>query len=145
VHSLTVPAVLDSLAAIADFVRKASVAAGLDKKALYNLRLAVDEIATNVILYGFEKAGLAGDITVMADIRDDTLMICLEDTASPYDPRGVTTEAQDALDKPLEERPMGGLGIFLALKSVDQFHYERAHDRNRNIFVMNRQRLSGEQ
>jgi anti-sigma regulatory factor (Ser/Thr protein kinase) len=135
---------LESLSSIADFIREVSTTAGLDKKTFYNLRLAVDEIATNVILHGYQKAGVAGDIKLTADIEDDTLTILLEDTAPAYDPRETHTEAQDALDETLEERPVGGLGIYLALKSVDQFRYERIHGRNRNFFVMNRKQPRAE-
>ena len=41
------------------------------------------------------------------------------------------------LDQPLEERDLGGLGIFLALQGVDRFDYQRCDDRNRNILAMN--------
>lgn len=136
--ALTVPAGLDSLAAIADYLRAAAAAAGLDKQAFYKLRLAVDEIATNIISHGYGKAGLIGDIVLRADIDDAALTITLEDRGPPYDPRSEITEAQGALDKALEERPIGGLGIFLALRSVDDFHYEYTGGCNRNIFVMRR-------
>ncbi|MGA9380780.1 MAG: ATP-binding protein, partial [Phormidium sp.] len=53
-EQLTVPGTLDSLSKISDYVLSAASAAGLDKKASYKLRLAVDEIATNVIVYGYE-------------------------------------------------------------------------------------------
>jgi anti-sigma regulatory factor (Ser/Thr protein kinase) len=45
---------------------------------------------------------------------------------------------EDELNLPLEERSIGGLGIFLVLKGVDTFRYERINEHNRNIFVMNR-------
>jgi len=143
-QSLTVPGDLESLGSIADFIRKVSATAGLDKKTFYHLRLAVDEIATNAILHGYRKAGVAGDIKLTADIKDDTLTILLEDTAPAYDPLETHTEAQDALDEALEERPVGGLGVYLAIKSVDHFQYERVHGRNRNIFVMKRKQPRAE-
>jgi anti-sigma regulatory factor (Ser/Thr protein kinase) len=49
--SSTVPATLDSLGPIADYVMAAAAAAGLDRRASYRLRLAVDEIATNIMGY----------------------------------------------------------------------------------------------
>ena len=59
----------------------------------------------------------------------------LEDSAEEYDP--TTRDVPDSLDLPLEERPIGGLGIFLTIRNVDSFRYERCDNRNRYTFVMN--------
>jgi serine/threonine-protein kinase RsbW len=58
---LQVPGTVDSLAAISTYVVGAAAAAGLDKQAAYGLRLAVDEIATNAIVHGYQKAGQSGN------------------------------------------------------------------------------------
>ena len=134
-ESLNVPGKLDSLGAIAEYIMATAKAAGLDKKAAYNLRLAVDEIATNIIIHGYEEAGCEGDVDVHASIDQESLTIFLEDTGECYDP--TQKPPQDDLDLPLEEREIGGLGIYLAMQGVDNFVYERVGDRNRNIFTMN--------
>ena len=137
---LTVPGTLDSLSAIGRYVLDAASAAGLDKKAAYRLRQAVDEIATNVFVHGYQEAGRTGDVSVQAKLDQKTLTITLEDMSAPFDPRSLPRPKQ--IDLPLEERPVGGLGIFLAMENVDQFEYEYVGNRNRNILVMNRpQRL----
>lgn len=135
-NSLQLPAARESLDAIATFVQQAAEAAGLDSKAGYRLHLAVDEIATNVIVHGYEEAGLNGEIRADAAIDEGTLTLTLEDTARPYDPRQRASPAN--LDAPPEEREIGGLGVFLAIKSVDRFDYAYVNGRNRSIFVMNR-------
>lgn len=135
---LTVPGTLDSLKPIADFVLAAAAAIDLDKKAAYKLRLAIDEIATNIILHGYEEAGLEGEVQLSAIIDDQKLEIALEDQAIPYDPLETEAVEEEELQRPLTERRMGGLGIYLAIQGVDQFRYERVGDRNRNIFVMHR-------
>lgn len=137
-QSLTVPGTLDSLKPIADFVLAAAAAVDLDKKAAYKLRLAIDEIATNIILHGYEEAGLEGEVQLSAVIDDQKLEISLEDQAIPYDPLQTEAVEEEELQRPLAERRMGGLGVYLAIQGVDQFRYERVGDRNRNIFVMNR-------
>ena len=136
---LTVPGTLESLTAIGAFVLAAANAAGLGKKQAYSLRLAVDEIATNVITHGYGEAGLIGDITLHARVDEDSLTILLEDSAAEFDPRHSHTEGEDALDQPLEERPVGGLGVYLAERSVDRLTYERVGDRNRTTFVVTRE------
>lgn len=64
-------------------------------------------------------------------------MVVFEDTATPFDP--LARELPDGKDLalPLKERKIGGLGIFLTVRGMDEFSYERTGDRNRNIFKMN--------
>ena len=137
-ESLKVSGKLESLSAIAQYVMAAAKTAGLDKKASYKLRLAVDEIATNIITHGYEEAGLEGEVQLQAKIDDKTLTLWIEDTGEAYDPTKKKTVAEEMLNRPLEERPIGGLGVYLAIEGVDKFIYERVGDRNRNIFVVNR-------
>jgi serine/threonine-protein kinase RsbW len=129
---------LDSLGAIREYVASAARTAGLDKKAAYELSLAVDEIATNIILYGYEEAGRSGVIDVRADMGNGKLTVTLEDDGEPFDPRQSKLPENEDLLRPLEERPVGGLGLYLAFQGVDEFRYERAGGRNRNIFVVYR-------
>jgi serine/threonine-protein kinase RsbW len=133
---LIVPGDLDSLASIRAFVDRAAEAAGLDRKAGYRLRLAVDEIATNIVTYGYRGAGRTGDIRVEADADDEWLTVSLEDSGLLFDPTAV--DEPDNLEDPLEERPIGGLGIFLTVRGVDAFRYEQRDGRNVNVFAMRR-------
>jgi anti-sigma regulatory factor (Ser/Thr protein kinase) len=133
---LTVPGTLDSLGNISQYVIAAATAAGLDKKTSYRLRLAVDEIATNIIVHGYEEAEREGSLEVQADINEQDLTILIEDTGVPYDP--TQKQPPTDLDLPLEERQIGGLGVYLATQDVDKFSYERVGNRNRNIFIVNR-------
>ncbi|MBO1351638.1 MAG: ATP-binding protein [Hormoscilla sp. GUM202] len=137
-ESLKVSGTLESLSAIAKYVIAAASLAGLEKKASYKLRLAVDEIATNIITHGYEDAGREGEVELQAKIDDRTLTIWIEDTGVAYDPTQKEAVEEEMLNKPLEERPIGGLGVYLAMEGVDKFLYERVGDRNRNIFVVNR-------
>jgi len=135
-QALTVPANLDALEPIGQYVLEAATQAGLERKAAYRLRLAVDEIVTNIIVHGYNEVGLEGDVVMRADLNADALTIIVEDTAQPFDPRVRPDPAN--LDRPLEERDIGGLGVFLAIKGVDGFDYEYADGYNRNSFVMHR-------
>jgi anti-sigma regulatory factor (Ser/Thr protein kinase) len=129
----TIPATLDSLGAIAEYVMAAAASAGLDKRSSYRLRLAVDEIATNIIVHGYANAGLQGVLELRADINDRALTITIEDTGVAYDPR--QAPAPD-VNLPLEQRPIGGLGGYIATRSVDDFLYSHVGNRNRTIFKM---------
>jgi anti-sigma regulatory factor (Ser/Thr protein kinase) len=139
---LTVPATLDSLAEIAAFVLATADAAGLDRRARYRLRLAVDELATNVILHGYAGAPDSSTIDVRTEQDEHTLTVVLEDAGVPFDPRQVPPPRDLVL--PAEQRQVGGLGVYLALGGVDRFSYERAGGRNRNVLVMKRPASAGE-
>ena len=136
-ENLTVSGTLDSLGEIAKYVMQAAQIAGLDKKKTYKLRLAVDEVATNIIIHGYEEAGLKGELDLSADISQSTLTISIEDTGAKYDPYAVNTIEKEDLTKPLEERTIGGLGVYLAIQGVDKYLYERVENRNSNIFIVN--------
>jgi len=135
-ESLTVPGTLDALEAIAHYTIAAAKAAGLEKKSTYNLRLAVDEIVTNIIIHGYQEANRTGTIRLQAKLDDLALIIAIEDSGVPYDP--TQTPLPHDLNCPPEQRQVGGLGIYLALQGVDRFFYERVDDRNRNVLVINR-------
>lgn len=135
VEPLVVPGQLSSLSAIAQYVLAAASRAGLDKKASYKLRLAIDEVATNIIVHGYAEAGLAGDITIKAEVSPERLVIRLEDRAIAFDP--TSQQQPDCLDLPLQQRQIGGLGVFLAVDGVDSFDYEFVGGCNHNIFTVN--------
>lgn len=127
---MTVPGDVASLPAIADFVASAAEAAGLDRRAQHRLRLAVDEIATNIILHGYQESGRRGRIELSAIVDPRMLSICIEDTGPPYDP-GATLRGH--VDRsPLDERDEGGLGLLLVARGVDEHAYERVAGKNRN-------------
>ncbi|MDY6784612.1 MAG: ATP-binding protein [Cyanobacteriota bacterium] len=137
---LIVPGTLDELGAIANYVLAAARTAGLDKTTSYDLRLAVDEIVTNIIIHGYGEANRVGEIQVSAKLVEQALAIAIEDTAVPYDPTQAPPPPE--LHLPLERRQAGGLGVYLALQGVDRLTYERVGDRNRNTLVVNRQKSS---
>lgn len=137
-RSLCLPATLDSLDAIGKYIVAATTEAGLEDKPAYGLRLAVDEIATNIITHGYEEAGKTGTITVSKTLTDLTLTIVLEDSGIHFDPLSRKLPDEHELHLPLEEREIGGLGLFLVLKGVDEFRYEYDNGHNYNIFVMHR-------
>lgn len=137
-ESLRIPGRLDSLDQIASFIKQATTDADLDKKAAYQLRLAVDEIATNIIIHGYEEAGLTGDLHLSFEIDERTLTVSIADTATPYNPYDHALPNQEDLKQPLEQRQIGGLGIYLVLQGVDKFIYQRVDNQNHNIFIMNR-------
>ncbi|MER5775222.1 anti-sigma regulatory factor [Streptomyces sp. NPDC002039] len=123
---LEVPATVGALGDIAAFVLRLAGRAGLDKRATYRIRLAVDELATNIVMHGYR--GGDGRITVRGCSGPDGVRIVIEDTAPAFDP--VAGRLPPATGVPPQRRRVGGLGIHLALTSVDAYHYARRDSRN---------------
>lgn len=128
----TFPGTLDSLAPVRAFVAEAGRAAGLDTGRIYNLCLAVDEIATNIVRHGYEEAGLKGDIAIEALQERGQLIIRLFDHGRIYDPDRVPNPD---LGSPLNQRT-GGWGLFLSKTGVDQFDYTSSDSGNEHRFVV---------
>ncbi|MCX6018304.1 MAG: ATP-binding protein [Chloroflexi bacterium] len=135
-ENLTVPGNLDSLKAVREFVKRATGSAGIDKQRAYKLTLAVDEILANIVIHGYDEAGRSGDVEISYHVEEDRLRVDLYDCGIPYDPTQNDTPAH--LDKQLEDRPIGGLGVYLARQGTDDFIYEFVNDRNHNTFIVNR-------
>lgn len=131
------PGTLDSLAPIRAFVAQAAGAAGLDRGASYNLCLAVDEIATNIVTHGYQAAGLKGDLRVATAVEGGRLLVRMEDHGRSYDPHQHDLPEKEGLSAPLHERALGGLGILLAFQGVDELRYMAGEGGNVHSFAVN--------
>ena len=102
----------------------------LSAKVLFNLNLALEEILTNVISYGYDDKD-EHQITVRLFLEQGQLKVEVEDDGRPFNP----LEAPEPdLSKSLEERPVGGLGIHLVRKLMDELEYRR--EEGRNLFLI---------
>ncbi len=132
---LKVPGKIEYLDTLAGFVLQAADEANLDYRSSYRLRLAVDEIATNIILYGLVGAEV-NTLTLTAKTDEDYLTICLEDKGTGYNPYEALTPPKKC--RLSNSNKVGGWGIYLAIRGVDEFLYERERGKNRSTFRMQR-------
>jgi serine/threonine-protein kinase RsbW len=129
---LSVPGTIESLATVRAYVKAAAGAAGLSRQAVYRLVLAVDEVATNIATHGY--VGVApGMVAMRAELDEASLTIQIEDTGAEY-----ALPAPAEVDLPLEQRKIGGFGLLLARRNVDELHYQRFGGRNRHILIVYR-------
>jgi serine/threonine-protein kinase RsbW len=135
--ALTVSASLAAIEEIGTYLGAVAEEAGLSRRDAYRLRLAVDELATNIIVHGYQESGIAGQLVVRAERIDEGVVVTLEDTGPVFDPRTIEMP-EDDLTLPIDERSVGGLGVFLAIKSVDAFDYARRGDRNVTTLTVRR-------
>ena len=132
--SITVPATLDSLALISEFITDATVQARLDDHAAWQVQLAVDEAATNIIQHGYTPAD-AGEIDLSWRVDNDQLIVMLRDRGRSFNPDDVP--APD-ISSPLEERQAGGLGLYIMHRLMDSVRFD-FDDQQGNLLTMTKQ------
>lgn len=125
-RTLTLQNEVDQLSQLAPFVWAFAEEAQLDEQPAMQLDLALDEAVTNVVLYAYPK-GTEGEVTVAAKREGDTLEVVLTDSGTPFDP---TAQEDPDLTLSADERPIGGLGIFLVRQMMDTVRYERKDGKN---------------
>lgn len=99
---------------------------GVPPHAVYATHIALEEMITNVIKYGYADAG-AHDIAVTLALSPNHLDIRIEDDGREFDP---LSAPEPDIDKPLEERRIGGLGIHLTRTMVQDMRYQRLNGKN---------------
>lgn len=111
---------------LAGFIETIAQDAHIDKSLAMSLNLALEEAVTNVIMYAYPQ-GSDGLVDIEAVIRKDSIDFMVIDSGKPFDP----TAVPDAnVDSALEDRPIGGLGIFLVRNIMDSVKYERKEGKN---------------
>ena len=108
------PAALDRLEA---FCRKA----GLPGPLALELRLVAEEVVTNVAKYGYAP-GAAAAMELLVSTGEDAVSLEFRDEGPPFDP---LAQPPPDLEAPLEERPIGGLGLTLVRGLVEDARYAR--------------------
>lgn len=103
-----------------------AAAKGIETLTIRELHAVFDELLSNIVRYAYLDEE-NHDIEVVIDASSERLKITIEDDGMPFNP--LEADKPDT-SSPLEERPIGGLGIHLVLNMVDEFTYERTEDRN---------------
>lgn len=131
-HRITRAAYLESLDEFRQFIKEhfAGVS-GITDEVLYDVQLAVDEAVTNIISHGY--AGLdPGSIILDLQIEPDKLTISLTDFGHSFEPGSAPVPDVNA---PIEERELGGFGLFFIQQSVDGMEYLVTEDGNKMILT----------
>ena len=124
-EKLALPAVLENLEPALDFIEKCAGKAFSDREFLSQIRLVCEEALVNIISYAYP--GASGGMEVQCGPEQGVFRIRILDSGVPFNP----FERPDPdVNKPVEEREIGGLGIFLIKKIMDSWTYRREGDRN---------------
>lgn len=119
--------------AVASLTRQLAQQAELPHAKEYWLRLAAEEITTNVSEHGYQGTG---PIWLTGEIAAGEVRLLIEDEAPAFDPLQHDRHARLAVAP--AEREAGGFGLLLALYKLDGFTYEYADGKNRNTLIMYR-------
>lgn len=108
--------------AIAEFSRKHAVS----DKTIFTLHLALDEILTNIISYGYSDTE-EHKIDIRYSLQKDFLKLEITDDSNPYDPANAP---EPDINASLENRKIGGLGIYLIKNMLDDIKYSSENGKN---------------
>jgi len=129
--ALTFPAKFEYLDEIRDFVGGQARASGFSEKDIYSVQLAADEAVSNIIEHAYEGIPNAS-FELDCDCDNDRLVITVLDHGRSFDPSKV---AAPDIKADLSDRKIGGLGIFLMRKLMDEVRYEITPSGNRLTLV----------
>lgn len=107
------------LATIRHFVQQTGHDLGLEEASIYALELAVDEACTNVIMHAYNARG--GQLEIKIDTAGDWVEVVIRDWGKAFDPDSIPVPDVAA---PLEQRPLGGVGLFLMRQIMDRVDFQ---------------------
>ena len=125
--TLTVQAELDQLPAVLSFVDEHLEEAGCSMKAQIQVDLAIEELYVNIAHYAYRGKKGEAQISVRLDPEERIFEIEFRDSGVPFDP---LAKPDPDITLSAEERRIGGLGIFMAKKNLDELSYARENGQN---------------
>ena len=97
------------------------------EKLVYQIKLVLEELVVNIITHGYKNEGRS-EFEVHLDTNDEKITIELRDYGKAFNPLSDSDEPD--VDAELDDRPIGGLGIFLVQSMMDELSYRREDDQN---------------
>jgi anti-sigma regulatory factor (Ser/Thr protein kinase) len=123
------PATVEEIPQMIDYVSYLAEAVGMHPRRVLQLQLAVEEAVMNTCSYAYQVP--PGEILVRVYSEESRFAVELVDEGIPFDP--LAAEEPDT-KAAIEDRQIGGLGILLIRRTMDEVHYRR--EGNKNILVL---------
>ena len=118
---------VEEMAQLEPFIEEVSEHFGIAPETVFQLNLALDEALANSVNYAYSN-GSKGEIVLEASKEDGNVVFRLIDEGVPFDPTKESNEPD--VTSVAEDRPVGGLGIFLIKQMMDEISYERKDGKN---------------
>lgn len=131
---LTIAATVENIQAVTDFVNEQLEALDCPVKAQMQIDIAIDELFGNIAHYAYNPD--VGEATVRVEVMEEPLSVVITfiDQGVPFDPLDAQ-EPDTSLSA--QERSIGGLGIYMVKKSMDEITY--AYENGRNILSIRKE------
>ena len=128
---LTIAATVENIETVTDFVNEQLETLDCPIKAQMQIAIAIDELFGNIAHYAYNPE--IGKATVRVEVIEDPLAVTITfiDNGVPYDP---LAKADPDTTLSAEERDIGGLGIYMVKKSMDDITYE--YKAGQNILII---------
>ena len=117
---------IDELSRIADFIEQLGGEWSFQPSLTFQLNLVLEEAFANIVSYGYDDVEVHR-VEILFSYSNPELSITICDDGHEYDP---TQRAELDITLPAEERPVGGLGIYLIRKFMDSVEYRRIDNKN---------------
>lgn len=117
---------LRKIARVASRIEEFCSAHGIAEETAFAVNLAIDELLTNTISYGYDDDE-AHRIEVILCLEGKTLVVAVVDDSAPFDP---TELREPDLDAPIDGQEMDGLGMLLVNRMMDGVEYQRRGECN---------------
>ena len=126
IEQLVIKNEISELEKLANFIEEIGKEQELDLVTVMNLNLVLEEVVSNIIMYGYPTK-MGDEIIICSSMIDLMLVVTILDNGLEFDP----TQMKEAdITLSAEERSIGGLGIFIVRKIMDEMSYERVENRN---------------
>ncbi len=124
---LTVSATIENIAAVTAFIDDQLEQLDCPMKTLLQVNVAIDELFSNIANYAYVPD--TGVATVRVEVLEDPLAVVITfiDNGVPFNP---LTKADPDITLPAEERGIGGLGVYMVKKTMDDISYEYINGQN---------------
>jgi anti-sigma regulatory factor (Ser/Thr protein kinase) len=124
---MTLQATLDNLPEVTAFIDSQLEELDCPMKAQFQIDVAIDELFTNIATYAYGDS--TGNVTVRLDTQEDprAVLITFIDNGVPYNP---LEQEEPDITLAAEDRPIGGLGIFVVKKTMDDMSYDYKDGQN---------------
>ncbi len=126
-EELSLDAVVENIDTVTNFVNEHLERYNCPKKAQMQIDIAIDELFSNIAHYAYNPD--VGPATVRIEVLEDPISVVITfiDNGVPYDP--LSTQDPD-ITLSAQEREIGGLGIYMVKKSMDEITYEYKNGQN---------------
>jgi len=131
--TLSLTAELSQLTTIREFVARSGSELGLGEQALFELQLAVDEACTNVVQHAY--GGRGGMIEVTVEPGGGGVRVIVRDWGEPFELQKIPVPD---VTVPLEQRKIGGLGLFLMQQMMDDVHFDFDAEQGNTLTMVKR-------